>query len=157
MKFIYNKILPFGNFGLLNILGIVFTKIEEAKITLSSKVHEYIHSLQQWELVVISAMLSIALCNIYASLWYLLALPIIPFVLYAIAFLIELAIPPYHNVAEIFRSGKILKGIRQIWMDAYRDNCFEREAYANQANIKYILTRTPLAWIGYILKRKERR
>lgn len=41
--------------------------------------------------------------------------------------------------------------------NAYRNISFEREAYANENNEDYLETRIPFAWIGYILKEKDRK
>ena len=49
MKIIRNKYLPIGkNFWAINILGIVFTK---GKLSRISENHEYIHTLQQREML----------------------------------------------------------------------------------------------------------
>lgn len=155
MKFIYNKYIPFGEFGLMNILGFVFTKVKESEIELCDKIHEAIHTRQQLELVGVSAIVSLILCNIFVSWLYLAFLPIIPFALYILAFLLEMAIPPYHNVREIFNSGKWREGLKKVWMDAYYDNCFEREAFANMRNVEYLAVRPIFAWVKYILRNRK--
>jgi hypothetical protein len=37
---------------------------------------------------------------------------------------------------------------------AYRNNPFEREAYANEADLLYVLKRTPYAWVKYLKRRR---
>lgn len=163
MKIIHNKLIPFGSFGLINILGLLFTKVPVEKISDSVKRHEGTHTYQQYELVMISAIISLVLCNIFASWWYLVFLPIIPFITYALAFLIELAIPPYYNAKEFF-AGKsrceqikaIWPWLKKVWIDAYYDNCFEREANANEHDPMYLAMRPFCAMFRYIIPRKER-
>lgn len=164
MKLIYNRWIPFGNFGLMNVLGLVFTKTPIDKVTKHSKRHEGTHTYQQYELLAIAAIVALILCNIYASWWYLFALPIVPFAIYALAFFAELVRPPYHN-AKAFFEGKCLcdklKAIpawfAKVWHDAYRDNCFEREAYMNDDNPEYLATRHLFAWVRHIIPNKDRK
>lgn len=164
MKIIFNNAIPANGFGAMNILGIVFSRIPEKNISARTKRHEGTHTYQQYELVMISAMLSLILCNLYASWWYLVFIPIIPFAVYIMSFLIEMAIPPYHNAKEFFAEknfwGKI-KSIpawaNKVWMDAYNDNCFEREAYMNDGDPLYNSVRPLFNWIKYIIPHKERR
>ena len=87
-----------------------------------------------------------------------------PFVIYMIFFLIEVVIPPYHNVGTHFKDkplGKKIKAIPSflfdVWIDAYRDNCFEREAYMNETNPKHIIRRRFCEWIYYTIPTKDRR
>jgi hypothetical protein len=113
----------------------------------------------------IGAIVSLVLCNIFASWWYLLGVILIPFIFYIMGFLIEMAIPPYHNLNFDFRDGeglivkaqKIWAVVVKVWMDAYSDNCFEREAYFNDRDVNYLATRSLFAWIGYIIPRKDRK
>lgn len=163
MKFIENKYIPFGDFGLMNILGLVFTKRPENEIDDESKCHEGTHTCQQYELLTIASIVALILCNIYASWWYLLAIPFIPFAIYIMGFLAELCIPPYHNAKKYF-SGKTLREkinaipswFKKIWVDAYMDNCFEREAYMNQNNPIYNSIRPWCSWVFYIIPKKGR-
>ena len=164
MKFIENKFIPFGNFGLMNILGLVFTKRPEPEISDESKRHEGTHTYQQYELLTIGAIVALVLCNIYASWWYLLAPPIMPFAIYALAFCAELVQPPYHNAKECFadkcfcdKVKAIPSWIAKVWVDAYRDNCFEREAYMNDDNPIYNSIRPWCAWFCYIISPKDRK
>ena len=163
MKIIHNNIIPFGDFGSMNILGLLFTKHPIGQITPRTKRHEGTHTYQQYELLMVAALVSLILCNIFASWWYLLGVLVIPFALYATAFLIEAFIPPYHNAKECFE-GKTLWGkikaiptwLGKVWVDAYRDNCFEREAYMNEDDPEYNSTRSLFAEVKYILKKRER-
>ena len=163
MRIIYNKILPFKGFGLINFIGLVFSRIPENEISRESKQHEQIHTEQQEELLATSAVLSLVFCNIFASWWYLLGVIVVPFLVYFLSFLIEVCIPPYHNVKEIFEGKTLLDKIKaiptwlkKVWMDAYYDNCFEREAFAKDNNPNYLIERKRFAWILYILKKSQR-
>lgn len=164
MKLIYNKCIPFGNFGLMNVLGLVFTKTPIDKVTKRSKRHEGTHTYQQYELLAIGAIVALVLCNFYASWWYLLALPIVPFAIYSLAFFAELLRPPYHNAKEFFEGKCFCDKVKaipawfaKVWVDAYRDNCFEREAYANDDNPEYNSTRPACGWFWYIIPKKDRK
>ena len=132
MKIIRNKIVPFGDFDVMNILGLLFVREE---VVLDDEIinHEAIHTVQQYEILALSAIVALIASNIYATWWWLLLALVMPFALYILAWFIELLLPPYGT--------------------AYKDSPFEREAYANQRNPKYLATRPLFAWWKYILKR----
>ena len=72
MRLIFNKWIPFKGFGAMNILGLVFSRKPAEEITLVTKRHEQTHTFQQYEILGVSALVSLVLCNIFASWWYLL-------------------------------------------------------------------------------------
>lgn len=164
MKVIVNKILPFKGFKLMTILWFLFSRVEEKLIELREWVHESIHSEQQEELLVTGSVISLVLCNIYDSWWYLLGVVLFPFIAYVLGWFVEMLIPPYHNVDFHFEKGdglwrecvKLCKGISKIAVDAYFDNAFEREAFMNEHNPEYLTRRMPYAWVLYILRKGER-
>lgn len=162
MRFIENKWIPFNGFGLMNILGLVFSRKPIEKITKRSKLHEFWHTLQQLELLAIGCIVALTLCNIYASWWYLLALPIVPFAIYIASWLAEWLIPPYHNAQLLWNDKSVpfrtrfARWFTAMWHDAYRDNCFEREAYANENNPAYLFERSWCGWAWYALKKSDR-
>lgn len=121
--------MPFGKFGCMNILGFLFVR-EEVELTDKAINHEAIHTVQQYEILTASALVALVLSNIYASWWYLLIVVVMPILLYALAWLVELLLPPYDS--------------------AYKDSPFEHEAYANESNPKYLSTRPFFAWVRYI-------
>ena len=137
MKIITNKFIPFKGFGAMNILGMVFTRYKAEELSDRTKRHEQIHTMQQYEIMLASALISLVLCNIWASWWYLLVTIALPIALYVLVWLIELALPPYNS--------------------AYKDSPFEREAFANDENVNYLVTRPLFAWVKYFLKRDERK
>ena len=51
VKVIYNKYFPFGNFIATNIFGIIFCRSDKGRISETTKNHEYIHTLQQREML----------------------------------------------------------------------------------------------------------
>lgn len=137
MKIIYNKWIPFNGFSAMNILGFLFTKVKPDELKIKTLRHEQIHTMQQYEILGVSALISLVLCNIWASWWYLLVTIAMPIALYVLVWLIELVLPPYKN--------------------AYRDSPFEREAYENDEDVDYLVTRPLFAWVKYFLKRDERK
>lgn len=53
MKIIYNKYFPFGSFFATNIFGIIFCRSDKGRLSEKDKNHEYIHTLQQREMLFI--------------------------------------------------------------------------------------------------------
>ena len=130
MKIIRNKLIPFKGFAAMNILGLLFVR-EEARIDAECIRHEAIHTVQQYEIITLSALIGLVVSTYFASLWYLLIVVAMPIALYLLAWLIELILPPYNS--------------------AYKDSPFEREAYMNEQYPDYLEARPPFAWIKYIL------
>lgn len=130
---IRNKYLPFGDFKVMNILGFLFVR-EEVEVSPTILRHEAIHTRQQYEIMVTSAILFLWVVNTYSWLCYLLIIFAMPMVLYGLAWLVALVLPPYDS--------------------AYKDTPFEREAYANQHNPNYLDSRPIFAWVRYILKER---
>jgi len=53
MKVIYNKYLPFGSFFALNLFGVIFCRSDKGRLSDVDRNHEYIHTLQQREMLFI--------------------------------------------------------------------------------------------------------
>lgn len=148
----------------MNIFGLVFSRVKESEIGVTEKAHEQIHTIQQYEIFGASAIVALILCNIFASWWYLLGVLAIPFVIYVLGWLIEIFLPPYHNISLNFEKGegvvkkfkKIMNFLADLSHDAYRDNCFEREAYANEGDLEYFINRPFFGWMRYIIKSRSR-
>ena len=136
MKIIENDYIPVGDFDVMNILGLLFVR-KGTKLTDTIIRHEAIHTVQQYEILCTSALVALIASNIYASWWYLLMAIAMPIAVYVLAWLVELALPPYDT--------------------AYRDSPFEREAYMNQDDPMYLPKRPLFAWIQYILRKKDRK
>lgn len=137
MKLIPNKWIPVAGFGAMNILGLVFINYKADQVSDRTKRHEQIHTMQQYEIMLASALVSLILCNIWASWWYLLGCIVLPIALYVLVWLIELALPPYNS--------------------AYKDSPFEREAYENDEDVNYLVTRPLFAWVRYFVKWADRK
>lgn len=134
MKIVRNKYIPFGKFDAMNILGILFVK-EGVELKDDIINHEAIHTAQQYEIMTASALVALLISNIFSTWWYLLIAIAMPILLYVLAWLIEVSLPPYTS--------------------AYWDSPFEREAHLNRHNPMYLATRTFFAWTGYILKKRK--
>jgi hypothetical protein len=131
MIIIRNNFIPFKGFSAMNILGVLFVR-SKAKINETTIRHEAIHTAQQYEIIALSALAALIASNFYASWWYLLIGIAMPIVIYVLAWLIALALPPYDS--------------------AYKDSPFEREAYANQHYPNYLDSRPWFAWVRYVRK-----
>lgn len=159
---IRNNFIPFNGFGAMNILGVLFVR-GSYKVTNEVYCHEAIHTQQQYEILAVAAVLSLVLCNLYSSWWYLLGVFVLPIVVYLLGFLAEVFAPPYHNAQKLLNEKsiplhkRILEWFKKVWIDAYRDNCFEREACMNEHNPMYLAHRVPFAWVAYIIKGKDRK
>lgn len=121
----------------MNILGLVFSRIQKEAISNRSIRHEAIHTAQQYEILALSALIALVLSNVYSSWWYIVIVVTMPIAIYILAWLIELALPPYNR--------------------AYKDSPFEREAYANQYDEEYLATRKLFAWLKYILWNRNKK
>lgn len=53
MKVIYNRFIPFGAYHGLNLFGIIFVQRKWGKMDAHELNHEFIHTLQQWEMTYI--------------------------------------------------------------------------------------------------------
>lgn len=131
-----NHYLPLRGFRCLTVLVLLFvrddlrTPVDEQELR-----HEGIHAAQQREVLALGlllALLAIPLCGL-AWAW-LAAVPCVPFLLYGLAWVAELLLPP--------------RGL------AYRNICFETEAIYNEADPEYLRHRKPFAWMRYISNRK---
>lgn len=125
MKVIYNKVIPFKGFYVINLFGTLFMRdnyknMPVNKVTLT---HEGTHTEQAIDLVFG--------CRQLRTLGYILF-----YVLYFIEWLIKLIL-----------SGFTLGKIR-----AYRSISFEQEAYNNQKNYNYLNERKRFTWIKYVFR-----
>lgn len=135
MKIIENDYIPIGKFDVMNILGFLFVR-KGTELTDTIIRHEATHTVQQYEIMCASALVALIASNIYASWWYLLIAIAMPIAVYVLAWLVELALPPYDT--------------------AYRDSPFEREAYMNQNDPMYLPKRPLFAVWRYVLKKRRK-
>lgn len=129
MWIIKNNIIPFKGFAAMNILGLLFVR-KNVRLTPRLLRHEKIHSVQQYEIMMVSAILALIASTMWQGWWYLLIVVAMPLLMYILAWLIALVLPPYDS--------------------AYKDSPFEREAKANENNPDYLLTRKFMYFLRYI-------
>ena len=129
MWIIKNNIIPVKGFVAMNILGLLFIR-KNVQITPRLLRHEKIHSAQQYEIMLVSAILALIASTMWQSWWYLLIVVAMPLLVYLLAWLIALVLPPYDS--------------------AYKDSPFEREAKANENNPEYLLTRKFMYFLRFI-------
>lgn len=120
--------IPPGFSGITILWWVFYLKsdVPEAETPLPGefKSHETIHSWQQTVLFVLgllACVLTSFICGLLGAVtpWWVWTFPAtVPFVLYALAWLVEVALPPYDR--------------------AYYDSIFEREAYLNQNDPDYV-------------------
>lgn len=133
MKIIRNSLIPLGETQLMTVYFLLFSKVN--KISRKNMNHERIHERQHFELLSVSVIIIGSLSAFgFLSAWWILSSLLVPFVLYVASWLIQLAIPPYNS--------------------AYRDQCFEQEAYDNQRNLLYGSQwyRHLFGWVKYMWK-----
>ena len=87
MKIIRNKYIPVGDFDCMNILGFLFVR-EEVELKDWVIRHEATHTLQQLEILVVSAIVALIASNIYQSWWYALIVILMPIAIYVLAWLV---------------------------------------------------------------------
>lgn len=130
MWIIKNNIIPVKGFAAMNILGLLFVR-KNVQLTPRLLRHEKIHSVQQYEIMMVSAILALIASMMWQCWWYLLIVVAMPLLMYVLAWLIALVLPPYDS--------------------AYKDSPFEREAKANEINPDYLLTRKFMYFFKYVL------
>lgn len=113
MWIIKNNIIPVRGFAVMNTLWLLFVRMN-VQLTPRLLRHEKIHSVQQYEIMLVSAILALIASTMWQSWWYLLIVVAMPLLVYVFAWLIALVLPPYDS--------------------AYKDSPFEREAKANEYN-----------------------
>lgn len=135
MKLIYNKYIPVGKFVMMAFYGLCFVR-KGYKPSETGLNEERIHSAQQVEVAVLTAIiLSPFVASTLISVWWLLLIPLMYFILYVLFWFAEVLLPPYGT--------------------AYHDTCFEREAKLNRGNHNYIYTRSLCAWVKYFKKDRK--
>ena len=112
--------------------------------------HESIHWKQQMEMIIAGMVISLLFIMIISLLsiitfiwvslnfWVVVGLTIFPLLFFYLWYLIEWLV-------RIPINGK----------GAYRSLSFEREAYDNDDNLKYLETRKPFSWFKYLIKKRN--
>lgn len=133
MIVIKNKYIPFGNYVLMNVFGIIlFSKGDYLNpINLN---HEKIHSRQILECAIVASLIVLAFVLIFnISCWWFIASLSSFYIWYGLEYLI----------IRIF-------GNKDTQSDRYHEVSFEEEAHNNDTNLNYLKTRKPFNWIKYI-------
>lgn len=129
MIVIKNKIIPFGGYSCINLLGIVFTKKD---MDWRDYNHELLHSHQMLECMFFTVGLVMGLIALFdISPWWFLISPFSFYIYYGLEYLLIRAFHKKQN-------------------GAYHDVSFEEEAYNNADNYRYISERKWFGWIKYL-------
>ena len=130
MIIIHNKIIPFGNYKIINLFSMLFTKSKN----LSDKDinHERIHSYQMLELGILGCAIILLFSFVFdfSFLWSLCG--ILSFYLW---YCVEYVIVRFFHTKQ---------------NSAYHDISLEEEAYENDDNLTYIQSRKWFNWLKYI-------
>lgn len=133
MLVIKNKFIPFGNYILMNVFGIIlFSKLDNIPpVDLN---HEKIHSRQILECAIIASLILLILITIFnISCWWFIASLSSFYIWYGLEYLI----------IRIF-------GNKDSQSDRYHEVSLEEEAHNNDTNLDYLKNRRPFAWMKYI-------
>ena len=125
MIIVENKFIPFDGFCAMTVYPFIFVrkdcKRKDREIVLN---HEFIHGRQQTDVMICSLSIMIILnliLNFIIPIWVILGLPLCSFyLLYTINWIINFIANPN---------------------DPYKEIVFEREAYANEKDFKYLKKR----------------
>lgn len=135
-KVVFNDVIPFSGFMAMTIWPYIFVRNSAAKrYNVVASNHEHIHAEQQKEMLLVGIVLA-AIGFIFIGLWALLFVPVF-FWWYGLEYLIRF----------LFRYWNTNK--------AYRNICFEREAYAYENDLDYLRRRKHFAWIAFIIHNKN--
>lgn len=133
---INNKLIPFKGFSAMAIWPFIFVR-KDSYLPEKTLRHEKIHHEQQKEVSLIGLLAAIFL-NLYFGLnWWFFLIPVLLFyVLYVLIYLWQLINVSFEG-----------KG------SAYRNICFEREAYNNIHEKSYLECRKSFAWVKYLWRK----
>lgn len=128
-----NKWIPFGNYILMNLYGIIlFSKV--SNINPTSLNHEKIHSKQILECAIISSFILLIFILLFnVSYWWFIVSLSSFYIWYGLEYLI----------IRIF-------GNKDSQSDRYHEVSFEEEAHNNDTNLEYLKTRKWFSWLEYI-------
>ena len=137
MKKIYSNnrlakiLLTFSDCHTIMFFGFVLSKLVSDLISKDTENHEFIHVVQYWVCFTIGVIL--ALPMVYFFSWWFVLLPIF---LYYILYVGEVAISFVHHY---FNKRK--RDASDVADKAYYHSAMEMEAYENQNNYEYLMTR----------------
>lgn len=134
MLVIKNKFIPFGDYTLMNVFGVIlFSKYEEGIPPVYLN-HEKIHSRQILECAIVASLILLILIPIFnISCWWFIASLSSFYIWYGLEYLI----------IRIF-------GNKDSQTDRYHEVSLEEEAHNNDINLDYLNNRKPFSWMKYI-------
>lgn len=139
-KVIYNNIIPFKGYQAMSFWPVIFAR-KSAKYLQGYVVnHESIHLHQQFEVLVVSIVLGLMIVfSLDLAWWWIFASLFLFYTWYGIEYLIRLCLYGNHQ-------------------EAYRNICFEQEAFTYQMDYNYLpKDRKAFACVKYITKKTYRR
>ena len=138
-KVIYNDIIPWKGNKLITIWPFIFAR-KGVKLTDEDRNHESIHLHQQFEMLVVSAIICLALVLYFDLSWLWMILPLcVYFLWYCIEYVIRLFLYGNHK-------------------EAYHNIATEQEAYQNESDFNYLAKdRRPFAWVKYLGRKTYQR
>ena len=127
MKVVFNKVIPFKGWVVINLFGILFVRGEKRDLSQRLVNHESIHTAQMRELLFIV---------FYA--WYV----------------VEWLFRLLFALITLYRaeSGKVGKHFYQTYLDI----SFEKEAYNNQDNFEYLANRRHFAFLSELINKNSK-
>ena len=133
MLIIKNKFIPFGNYILMNVYGIIlFSKLDT--IPLIELNHEKIHSRQILECAIVASLILLILILLFnISCWWFIASLSSFYIWYGLEYLI----------IRIF-------GNKDSQSNRHHEVSLEEEAHNNDTNLEYLKNRKPFSWMKYI-------
>lgn len=128
-----NKFIPFGDYTLMNIYGILlFSKLDSIPDVQLN--HEKIHSRQILECAIVTSLILLIFILLFnISCWWFIASASTFYIWYGLEYLI----------IRIF-------GKKDSQVDRYYEVSFEEEAYNNDSNLDYLNNRKLFSWTKYI-------
>lgn len=127
-------LLAFSLCRTIMFFGFVLSELTADRLDKEVENHEFIHVVQYWVCVAIGALLAIPLCA-FVSWWFLLLPPLLYYLLYVG----EAAISFIHHFFAARRQN--LDALNAAADKAYYNSAMEMEAYENQSNFEYLMTR----------------
>jgi len=142
MIYIESKYLPPKGYQAMSLFGVCIKRKDASPMSDISFNHEAIHERQQGEVQTFCLIVSIIICSILPSIWWLVGAILFHPVLYSILCVI-------YGVKGWIKKKSFL----EMWKagDYYYNNPLEREAYAKESEMNYLSKRYPFSWIKFII------
>jgi hypothetical protein len=125
MKTVKNKFIPFGKFKAIMLFGVVFYK--GSKLTQTQYNHEFYHMMQWRDVTTIVAVPLVFISAMFGWFW-LLAIPLIYYVIYILEWLIRLVI--VKDAIEAYKSISFERDAREYEHIIFGDCTAEKSWYS---------------------------